>query len=192
MSLPTPGAKPNAFTQQAAVPSATAPRPGVPLPGSGNSSTGKIVLANTLEGVEQSTPLVVGQWPAYVEYVEETEARTGAQGIQFHLRFLNFPGVATENPNDGRKGKHTVYVTPKAMWKVKNTFCAVGQCDAVMEFDAKAAEMVLVVVEVANDTFTPNPTEMNPNPKEITTAKCDTIREWPEHLGGPGTKYQGA
>jgi hypothetical protein len=191
MVLPTPGNKPGPFGQGAAAPTATAPRPGVPIPGAGVSSAGKIQLAQSLEGVEKSSPLVAGQWPAYVEYVEEITASTGSQGIRFHLRFLTFPGVASENPNDGRKGRHDVYVTPKAMWKVKNTFCAVGQCDAVTEFDANEAANVLVLVDVTKDSYTPNPTELNPNPKEVETSKCDTIREWPDHLGGAGTKYSG-
>lgn len=180
------------FTQNNGNPTATAPGPGVPLPGAQQSSSGKITLAHTLEGVEQSSRLETGRWPAYVEYVEETQASTGSQGIRFHLRFLNFPGVSTNNPNDGRKGRHDVWVTPKAMWKVKNSFCAVGQCNAINEFDARAAENVLVMVEVTEDTFTPNPTDQNPNPKEVTTTKCDSIYEWPEDYGGAGTKLQRA
>lgn len=187
MALPTPNNKPFG---QAAAPTATAPRPGVPLPGAQQQSSGLIELAHSLEGVEESGRLDFGQHAAYVEYVEGFTAGTGSQGIRFHLRFINFEGVRADSRNAGRKGKHEVYVTPKAMWKVKNSFCAVGQCDATTQFDANEAQNVLVVVEVTENRFTPNPTEANPNPSEVVTGKCDSILPWPDHLGGVGTKYE--
>jgi hypothetical protein len=93
--------------------------------------------------------------------------------------------VASENPNDGRKDRHDVYVTPKAMWKVKNTFCAVGQCEAISEFDAKAAENVLVMVDVTENKYTPEG-----QTQERITTKCDTLLEWPADYGGAGTRLQ--
>lgn len=190
VALPTPGDKSAPFSQNANTPTATAtaPRPGVPLPGSQKSSGGKIQLAHSLEGVEQSASLTTGQHPAVVEYVESISASTGAQGIQFHLRFTDFVINDQPTPNNGRRSKHTVYVTPKAMWKVKNSFCAVGQCDAIDEFDADEAQNVMVLVVVTEESWTPPATDMNPNPIERKSTKCDTILAWPDEHGGPGTK----
>lgn len=182
-------------TAQATLPGAghnPTPTPGgAPLPGGAGTSRGKIQLAHTLENVEQSGLLTIGQHPAVIQRVEEVVARTGSQGIKFHLLFINFDGVETNNPNAGRHDTHTVYVTPKAMWKVKNTFCAVGQCDVISEFDMEAAQGVLVMVDVTKESFTPTPTEANPNPSPRDSTKCDTLIEWPAHLGGAGAKYQG-
>ena len=172
------------FKQGAAGPTATAPRPGVPLPGAaGANSSGKIQLAHSLENIEESGRLEPGEGQvAYVEYVEERAASTGSQGIHFHLKFV--PGPGAKNPN--RTTVHSVYVTPRALWKVKNSFCAVGQCEALAEFDMRAAENVMVLVDVTKDSFTPTPTEQDPDPKPRDTYKADTIRPWPDDKGGPG------
>lgn len=180
---------PQGFKQSSpGAPTATAPRPGTPLPGA-NSTPGMISLAHSLENVEESSRLETGMWPAVVEDVNEVTASTGSQGIEFKLRFLNFEGVATINPNDGRSGKHTVYVTPKALWKVKNSFCAVGQCDAITQFNKKAAIGVLVMVDVTANKYLPNDREDIPE-NYVTTSKCDSIIGWPVDKGGPGARLQ--
>lgn len=189
MGIPTVPGQANVFKQSGAAPTTTAPRPGVPLPGAA-SVPGAITLVHSLENVEQSTRLEPGQHPAYIESVEEVRAKSsGAQGIQFKLRFIHFDGVEKVNPNDGRSGKHTVYVTPKALWKVKNTFCAVGQCDAVASFNAREAENVLVIVDVTTDRYLPEGKE-DIEDNYVHTSKCDTLIPWPLHLGGPGVKLQ--
>lgn len=177
-AMPAPGGSPVAATPL--IPGA-APLP----PGGAANDTGVIKLTQTLEGVDASgggPPLVTGFWPAKVTKLEPGQSSNGNQSITFHLLFVQWPGLP-DNPNAGKPGRHTVYVTPAAMWKVKSSAIAIGQGDALTELNGNAAKNTMVMVDVQTSEYTSKTTGQS-----VKGTRCESIFPWPDEGGGPGTK----
>lgn len=117
-------------------------------------------------------PLPEGNYPVTVINAEETVAKTGTPGVVLELEVQS-------GKHQGRKVWDRLWLTPKAKWRVRDVFGALG-----LDLDAlgdEVSETVLIgrraVVLVAHEQYVNNAGEQ---------ATRVSVAAWGEHPDGAG------